>query len=79
MAAEGDTPARQGPELLAFNAARAAAPDHGKSGDPLDVEDSVKLDETSMKWNHIVVSHVFRRVGLKGVWLKLNKWGISEK
>ena len=26
-----------------------------------------------LKWNHIVVLHVFKWVGLKGVWLKLNK------
>ena len=33
MAAEGDTPARQGPELLAFNAARPAAPDLAAAAD----------------------------------------------
>ena len=35
---------------------------------------------SAMKWNHIVVLHVFKRVGLKGVWLKIEQiWHISEK
>ena len=35
--------------------------------------------EEALKWDHIVVSHVFKRVRLKGVWLKLNKYGIFLK
>ena len=32
-----------------------------------------------MKWNHIVIWHVFKRVRLKGVDKKLSKYGIFLK